>query len=127
VSSPSRHIDDTPGDQDFLQRTPVAEEDTMAHPLPSFPPVLDAVVGTARHTVNEFVRRSVEVVLPDGGQRTARRNAWIAMGEDARLARDRREAEEALAWARRRATARAAHPAEGVTAVSGTVGVPPTV
>jgi hypothetical protein len=31
-------------------------------------------------------------LLPEGGQRTARRNAWAAMSEDVRRARDRREA-----------------------------------
>jgi len=31
-------------------------------------------------------------LLPEGGQRTARRNAWAAMSEDVRRSRDRREA-----------------------------------
>jgi hypothetical protein len=31
-------------------------------------------------------------LLPEGGQRTARRNAWAAMSADLRRARDRREA-----------------------------------
>ena len=42
-------------------------------------------------------------VLPHGGQRSARRNAWAAMSSDAVLARSRREAEVAVAAANRRA------------------------
>ena len=38
-------------------------------------------------------------VLPHGGQRSARRNAWAAMSADATLARGRREAEVAVAAA----------------------------
>ena len=39
------------------------------------------------------------VLLPHGGQRSARRNAWAAMSADAALARGRREAEVAVAAA----------------------------
>ena len=42
-------------------------------------------------------------VLPHGGQRSARRNAWSAMSSDAVLARSRREAELAVAAAAARA------------------------
>jgi len=35
-------------------------------------------------------------VLPHGGQRSARRNAWSAMSADAAFARNRREAEHAM-------------------------------
>ncbi|WP_163506885.1 hypothetical protein [Fodinicola acaciae] len=35
-------------------------------------------------------------LLPHGGQRTARRNAWIAMSEGVARARQRQEAETAL-------------------------------
>ena len=42
-------------------------------------------------------------VLPHGGQRSARRNAWAAMSSDAVLARSRREAEHAVAAAMHRA------------------------
>jgi hypothetical protein len=45
-------------------------------------------------------------VLPHGGQRSARRNAWAAMSADAALARTRREAELAVAAA----AARTDHP-----------------
>ena len=38
-------------------------------------------------------------VLPHGGQRSARKNAWAAMSADAVLARSRREAEAAVAAA----------------------------
>ncbi|TQS44536.1 hypothetical protein FL583_13840 [Cryptosporangium phraense] len=40
---------------------------------------------------------SAIALLPEGGQRTARRNAWAAMSEDTRRARDRREAAAAFA------------------------------
>ena len=40
---------------------------------------------------------STVTLLPEGGQRTARQNAWVAVGENARRARDRREADAALA------------------------------
>lgn len=53
-------------------------------------------VDTLRH----FFVSAVEL-LPEGGQRTARRNAWAAMSSDARRARDRREAEAVMADARR--------------------------
>jgi hypothetical protein len=43
------------------------------------------------------------VVLPHGGQRSARRNAWASMSSDAALARSRREAEVAVAAATARA------------------------
>jgi hypothetical protein len=39
---------------------------------------------------------SAIALLPEGGQRTARRNAWAAMSEDNRRARDRREAAAAF-------------------------------
>jgi hypothetical protein len=38
-------------------------------------------------------------IFPEGGQATARRNAWAAMSTNATLARDRREADAALAAA----------------------------
>ena len=38
-------------------------------------------------------------VLPHGGQRSARKNAWAAMSADAVLARSRRDAEAAVAAA----------------------------
>jgi hypothetical protein len=36
-------------------------------------------------------------IFPEGGQRTARRNAWAAMSNNATRARDRREADAAIA------------------------------
>ena len=42
-------------------------------------------------------------VLPQGGQGVARRNAWAGMSADARRARERRQAEAALAAAEHRA------------------------
>ena len=50
------------------------------------------------------------VLLPHGGQATARRNAWSGMSADAARSRDRRQAESALAAAEHRAALR---PAEG--------------
>ncbi|MER7999338.1 MULTISPECIES: hypothetical protein [Streptomyces] len=40
--------------------------------------------------------RAVESLLLSGGQRTARRNAWTAVLEDRRRAKDRVEAEHVL-------------------------------
>ncbi|MGP3984402.1 SCO2195 family GlnR-regulated protein [Streptomyces sp. KR80] len=40
--------------------------------------------------------RAVEAVLMNGGQRTARQNAWTAVLEDRRRAKDRREAQHVL-------------------------------
>ncbi|MEV4436864.1 hypothetical protein [Streptomyces sp. NPDC049555] len=40
--------------------------------------------------------RALEELLMRGGQRTARRNAWTAVLEDRRRARDRREAQHLL-------------------------------
>ena len=45
-------------------------------------------------------------VLPHGGQRDARRNAWAAMSADSQLARQRREADVAMDRALLRARAR---------------------
>lgn len=45
------------------------------------------------------VRGALMHLLPEGGQRTARRNAWAAASGEARLARERREAEKAVAAA----------------------------
>ncbi|MDP9181427.1 MAG: hypothetical protein M3P04_01460 [Actinomycetota bacterium] len=42
-------------------------------------------------------------LLPHGGQRSARRNAWASMSSDAVLARSRREADAAVAAAAMRA------------------------
>lgn len=45
-------------------------------------------------------------LLPHGGQRSARRNAWASMSSDAARARSRREAEEVMGLAAARAAAR---------------------
>ncbi|MFE9257124.1 hypothetical protein [Streptomyces sp. NPDC006879] len=58
-----------------MQAAPV-----RAHALPSFGDAL----------------RAVESVLLRGGQSTARRNAWTAVLEDRRRAKDRVETEHAL-------------------------------
>jgi hypothetical protein len=97
----------------------------MKPSVPLLPPLLgwavesalDTARASARDSAAEFVRWSADRLLPDGGQRTARRNAWVAMGVEARHARDRREAEAALDLATRRASARAVHPSQGARAV----------
>ncbi|MEV7680957.1 hypothetical protein AB0O64_20765 [Streptomyces sp. NPDC088341] len=61
-------------------------------------PVLPSVAGALR---------AVESLLLSGGQRTARRNAWTAVLEDRRRAKDRVEAQhvmEAVSKATSRAT-----------------------
>ena len=45
------------------------------------------------------VRSLLMLVLPAGGQATARRNAWAGMSADAARSRERRQAEAALAAA----------------------------
>ena len=47
--------------------------------------------------LQELMMMAISRIFPEGGQRTARRNAWAAMSTNATLARDRREADAALA------------------------------
>ena len=99
----------------------------MRPSVPLLPPLLgwavesalDSARTSARDSAGEFVRWSVDRLLPDGGQRTARRNAWVAMGVEARHSRDRREAEADLHRAGRRAAGLAAHPSQGARAARG--------
>jgi hypothetical protein len=91
----------------------------MTGPAPLYPSPVHAAVEAAMSVATDFARWSVEQFLPDGGQRTARRNAWVAMGDEARHARDRREAEAALARAVRRSTALAVRPCQGAEPVQG--------
>ena len=60
------------------------------------------------------VQSLVMAVVPHGGQRSARRNAWASMSSDAARARARREADLAMDRARTRADSLAAHPASQV-------------
>ena len=53
------------------------------------------------------VQSFVLTVVPHGGQRSARRNAWASMSSDAVRARARRDADVAMT----RAISMAAHPA----------------
>lgn len=46
-----------------------------------------------------MVLTAISRLFPEGGQRTARRNAWAEMSSNASRARDRREADAALAAA----------------------------
>jgi hypothetical protein len=50
-----------------------------------------------RETLRNISGLAEIVLWRDGGQRQARRNAWAAMVSDARRARDRAEAETAVA------------------------------
>ncbi len=43
-----------------------------------------------------ILQRTVLAVVPHGGQKVARRNAWAGMSADAAMARARRDAEAAL-------------------------------
>jgi hypothetical protein len=43
-----------------------------------------------------MVLTALNRLFPEGGQRTARRNAWAAMSSNASRARDRREADAAV-------------------------------
>jgi hypothetical protein len=100
----------------------------MTYPVPSVPgPLLDSALVAARHAAGGLLRWSMDQVLPDGGQGTARRNAWIAMGAEARHRRERAEANAALA----RCASLAVHPAQGAAGLRrmspGTAGVAPTV
>ncbi|MFD6534714.1 hypothetical protein OG233_23150 [Streptomyces sp. NBC_01218] len=54
-------------------------------------PVRAHTLPTVTHAL-----RAVESLLLSGGQRTARRNAWTAVLEDRRRARDRVEAQHVL-------------------------------
>ena len=56
------------------------------------------------------VQSLLMLVLPHGGQSTARRNAWAGMSADAARGRERRQAESALAAADVRAYARRDRP-----------------
>jgi hypothetical protein len=49
--------------------------------------------------LHQLMLMAVSRLFPEGGQRTARRNAWAAMSTNATLARDRREADAAIAAA----------------------------
>ena len=61
------------------------------------------------HPVRRTVRTTRDLamaVLPHGGQRAARRNAWAGMSADLAQSRSRREAEAAMELAVLRASAR---------------------
>jgi hypothetical protein len=57
-----------------------------------------------------MVLKAVSHLFPEGGQRTARRNAWAAMSSNASHARDRREADLAIAAALGRTSRRVSAP-----------------
>jgi hypothetical protein len=52
--------------------------------------------------VSMLLQTLLTTTLPAGGQRTARRNAWAGMSDDAARSRARREAEAALDASARR-------------------------
>lgn len=62
-------------------------------------PVTEVMAAATRPTALPSVSnalRAVESILLAGGQRTARRNAWTAVLEDRRRAKDRVEAQHVL-------------------------------
>jgi hypothetical protein len=58
----------------------------------------------------DIIQRAVLTLWTDGGQGTARRNAWVAMVADSQRARSRAEAEESLQAAAQAAARAAAVP-----------------
>jgi hypothetical protein len=64
--------------------------------------IIPSITRTAR-----TVQTLTLTVLPHGGQRSARRNAWASMAADNTRAQSRREADAAMA----RAVAMSQHPA----------------
>jgi hypothetical protein len=58
-----------------------------------------------------MVLTALSHLFPEGGQRTARRNAWAAMSSNASHARDRREADAAVTAALTRTNVRVSAPA----------------
>ena len=66
-----------------------------------------ARVLTPRPAAVHVLQTAVLALLPHGGQRAARRNAWAGMSSDAATARARREADRALAVAAVRGSAAA--------------------
>jgi hypothetical protein len=61
--------------------------------------------------LHQMVLTALSHLFPEGGQRTARRNAWSAMSTNASHARDRREADAAVTAALTRKNVRVAAPA----------------
>jgi hypothetical protein len=55
--------------------------------------------------LHQMVLTALTRLFPEGGQGTARRNAWAAMSTNASRARDRREADAAMAAALNRVSA----------------------
>jgi len=55
--------------------------------------------------LHQLVLTALNRLFPEGGQATARRNAWAAMSNNASWARDRREADAAMAAALSRVSA----------------------
>ncbi len=68
-----------------------------------------AALPLQRTTLN--VQSFALALVPHGGQRSARRNAWAAMSADAVRARARRDASTVMSDAIQRAAAMAQHPA----------------
>jgi hypothetical protein len=79
---------------DTGQRTET-QEVTVPHPEP----------------LHQLVLTAISRLFPEGGQGTARRNAWAAMSNNASHARDRREADLAIAAALNRSNRRVSAPA----------------
>ncbi len=60
--------------------------------------------------LHQMVLTALGRLFPEGGQATARRNAWAAMSSNASHARDRREADAAITAALSRAGIRVGSP-----------------
>lgn len=65
-----------------------------------------ALIPPLPRTIADLSRSVVLSVLPDGGQRIARRNAWAGMSENSARGRAQREADLAVEAARSRVRAR---------------------
>ncbi|MFC7221153.1 hypothetical protein ACFQLX_23765 [Streptomyces polyrhachis] len=63
---------------------------------PSTPGKVTAMQPLPARTAASETLRTIERMLMRGGQSTARRNAWNAVLEDRRRARDRRETEQVM-------------------------------
>lgn len=72
----------------------------------TIPPITPSIQMSLTRSAGRL-QSLVLAVVPHGGQRSARANAWSAMSADAALARNRRESERALRQAAARAGTRA--------------------
>lgn len=86
-----------------LLHTPATLESVAKEAAVTFPSLTAPTALTRLTRSASGLQGLALTVLPHGGQRLARRNAWSSMSSDAALARNRREAERAVADAASRA------------------------